>query len=104
MKELNDNNFKEEIKKEKLVLVDFYATWCGPCSMQADVLKKMTESRTLNFSVVKVNVDEAPGLALQHSISSIPTLVVYKNNEMVKKVVGLSDEEEILSIMGEFED
>lgn len=104
MKELNDDNFKEEIKKEKLVLVDFYATWCAPCSMQAEVLKKMNESRSLNFSIVKVNVDEAPGLALSHGISSIPTLVVYKNNELVKKVVGLSDEEEILNIMSEYED
>lgn len=104
MKELNDDNFKEEIKKEKLVLVDFYATWCGPCGMQAEVLKKMTESRSLNFSIVKVNVDEAPGMALEHGISSIPTLVVYKNNEMVKKLVGLSDEEEILNIMREYED
>ncbi len=104
MKELNDNNFREEIKKEKLALVDFYATWCGPCGMQADVLKRMSESRTLDFSIVKVNVDEAPGLALEHSISSIPTLVVYKEGKMVKKVVGLSDEEEILNIMSEFMD
>ena len=104
MKELNDDNFKEEIKKEKLVLVDFYATWCAPCSMQAEVLKKMSESRSLNFSIVKVNVDAAPALALSHGISSIPTLVVYKNNEMVKKVVGLSDEEEILNMIGEYED
>lgn len=103
MKELNDDNFKSEIKNEKLVLVDFYATWCAPCSMQAEVLKKMSESRSLNFSIVKVNVDEAPGLALSHGISSIPTLVVYKNNEIVKKIVGLSDEEEILNIMGEYE-
>ncbi len=104
MKELNDDNFKEEIKKEKLALVDFYATWCGPCGMQAEVLKKMSESRSLNFSIIKVNVDEAPGLALEHSISSIPTLVVYKEGRIVKKVVGLSDEEEILNIMGEYED
>ena len=64
----------------------------------------MSESRTLDFSIVKVNVDEAPGLALEHSISSIPTLVVYKDGKMVKKVVGLSDEEEILNIMVEFID
>ena len=104
MKELNDNNFKSEIAKEKLVLVDFYATWCGPCSMQSEVLKKMTNSRALSFGVAKVNVDEAPETSLECGVESIPTIMVFKNNQLVKKIVGYTEEEELLSIMEEFED
>lgn len=104
MKELNDKNFKEEISKEKLVLVDFYATWCMPCSMQAEVLKKMTTSRALNFNVAKVNVDEAPGIAAEYGIQSIPTLVIFKGNSVVKTIVGYTEEQELLALMQEYED
>lgn len=103
MKELNDKNFKEEISKEKLVLVDFYATWCMPCSMQAEVLKKMTTSRTLNFNVAKVNVDEARETALEYGIESIPTMLIFKGNELVRRIVGYTDEQELLSLMEEYE-
>lgn len=104
MKELNEDNFNSELEKEKLVLVDFYATWCGPCSMQSEVLKKMSNSRALKFSIVKVNVDEAPKIAFKYGIDSIPTMMVFKNNELVKRIVGYTDEEELLSVMSEFED
>ena len=104
MRELNDNNFKKEIEKEKLVLVDFYAVWCGPCAMQSEVLNKLSSSRSLNFDIVKVNVDEAPSIAEEYGIDSIPTLMVFKNNELVKRTVGYTEEEKILSIMEEFED
>lgn len=104
MKELNDDNFKEELGKSKLVLVDFYATWCGPCGIQSGILEKMNNSRSLNFEIVKVNVDNAPRLSMEYKIESIPTLMIFKDNILVKKSVGLSEEEEILSMMEEFED
>ena len=104
MKELNDKNFKDEIAKEKLVLVDFYATWCMPCTMQSEVLKKMSSSRSLNFNIIKVNVDEAPETAIKYGVQSIPTMIVFKGSEEVRRLVGYTEEEELLNIMEEYEE
>ena len=104
MREVTDNTFRQEIENKNLILVDFYATWCGPCKMQADVLEKINTSRSLKFDIIKVNVDESPKLAMEYEIESIPTLMVFKNNNLVKKIVGYVDEERLLNLMEEFED
>ncbi len=104
MIELNDKNFKEELKDRKLVLVDFYATWCGPCGMQAQVLDKMQNSRALGFDIVKVNVDEAPNLAREYGVDAIPTLLIFKDNKLIKKAVGYTEEDEILKMIEEIQE
>lgn len=99
MIELNDKNFKDEIKNRKLVLVDFYATWCGPCNMQAKVLEQFETSRGIDVDIAKVNVDEAPKLSMEYSVDSIPTLMIFKDNKVIKKIVGYTEEEELLRIL-----
>ena len=99
MVELNDNNFKSEIINKKLVLVDFYATWCGPCGMQAQVLDRLENSRGLECDIVKVNVDESPNVSSEFGIDSIPTLMLFKDGKLVKKVVGVTSEEEICKMV-----
>lgn len=99
MKEANDKNFEQVVNKERITLVDFFATWCMPCTMQAKVLEKLEQSRTLDFDIVKVNVDESPELASKFEISSIPTLVILKEGKVLKTSVGLSGENEILDMM-----
>ena len=76
------NKFEEEVKGE-LVLVDFYADWCGPCQMLAPELERLSEE--LGVKVVKINVDEVSELARRFRIMSIPTLLLYKNGEQVKR-------------------
>ena len=87
---LNMENFDNEINNsEKLVLVDFYATWCGPCKMLAPVLENIAEEYQDKINVYKVNVDEEMELARKFNIASIPTLIFFKDGKVAKTLVGL---------------
>lgn len=98
VKELTTENFKEEIASEQKTLVYFWAPWCGPCRMLSPIVDEIAETAT-DFKVGKVNVDEHPDIAREYSIAAIPTLLVFKNGELVGKTVGLSDKEEILALV-----
>ncbi len=93
---LTSKNFDEEVYKSDIpVLVDFWAGWCGPCMMLAPIVKKIAEEKEGKIKVGKVNVDEQPALTAKFGITSIPTLIVFKNGEIHKKSVGYLSEEEI---------
>ena len=83
-----NTNFPELLEGGKLVIVDFWATWCGPCRMLSPILDEVEEEMAEQISVVKVNVDDADEIAAQYRIMSIPTLLFFKNGEMVDKTVG----------------
>ena len=85
--ELNEKNFATEAKAG-LVLVDFWAPWCGPCRMQGPILEQVV-GKVEGAKIAKVNVDEAGGLAAQFGVQSIPTLVVLKDGKVVKQFVGV---------------
>lgn len=86
---LTNDNFEEEVlRSDKPVLVDFWATWCGPCRMLAPVIAQIAEEKEGQIKVGKVDVDEEPELAIRYGISSIPCLKVFKNGEVVKSSVG----------------
>ncbi len=96
---LNKDNFeKEVINEEKIVLVDFWATWCGPCQMIAPVIEKIAEENT-NVKVGKVNVDDEQELAVKYGVMSIPTLIFFKKGNPVKEVVGFHSKSEIEEII-----
>lgn len=98
----NDNYSKEVLEyKEKVVLVDFYADWCGPCKMMAPVVEEISEELKDKVKVCKVNVDESQDLAAQYGIMSIPTLIFVKNGKLEKTLVGLRDKQELVSIIEE---
>ncbi len=88
MKVATNTNFQELLQDSKLVIVDFWATWCGPCRMLSPILDQVEEEMQDQITVVKVNVDDADEIAAQYRIMSIPTLLFVKNGEIVDKTVG----------------
>lgn len=83
-----NTTFQELLQDTKLVVVDFWATWCGPCRMLSPILDEVEEEMSDKISVVKVNVDDADQIAMQYRIMSIPTLLFFKNGQIVDKTVG----------------
>ena len=83
-----NTNFDGLLESEKLVIVDFWATWCGPCRMLSPLLDEVEEEMADKIVVVKVNVDDADEIAMRYRIMSIPTLVFFKDGKMVDRTVG----------------
>lgn len=92
-----DQNFDQEVLKSDLpVLVDFYAEWCGPCRMMAPVVEEIAQEMEGKIKVGKLNVDENEQLAAKYGVMSIPTLILFKNGEPVKTMLGFRSKEEVL--------
>ena len=96
---INKNNFQNEVlNSEKPVLLDFWASWCGPCRMVSPIVDEIAAERS-DIKVGKINVDEQPELAAQFGVMSIPTLVVMKNGRIVNQVVGARPKAQILAML-----
>lgn len=94
---INEGNFGEKVlKSEKMVLVDFYADWCGPCRMMSPIIDEIAEELKESVKVGKINVDENQELAIKYDVMSIPTIIIFKNGMPVKTFLGVTDKNEIL--------
>lgn len=92
--EVTDKNFNEEVlQSEKPVLVDFWATWCGPCQMLGPVVEELSEEMGDKMKIVKLEVDSNPETAEKYEIMSVPSLKVFKNGKVVKEFTGLQNKE-----------
>lgn len=90
------NNFENEvIKSNKLTLVDFYATWCGPCQMLSPILEKIANEND-SFDIAKVDVDENEKIAYEYKIMYVPTLLLFKEGKVLEKLDGFNEEHQIL--------
>ena len=91
----NEQDFIKEIQKD-VIVVDFYADWCGPCKMMGKVLEEID-----NIDILKVNVDNFPNIAREYKVMSIPTLIIFKNGKEDKKTIGMMSKQELDSWLGE---
>lgn len=98
MKIVNSAEFREEIKNG-VVLVDFFATWCGPCKMLAPVLEQVSEEMAGKVNVIKVDIDQCPDLADEFKIASVPTMMIFKDNAKVDMLVGFLPKERITEVI-----
>jgi len=103
MVQLTDSNFDSEISQSAIpILVDFWAVWCGPCKMIAPELEKLHEEKKNVLKIGKLNVDDNRDIAIRYGISSIPTLLLFKNGEVVKKLIGAMSKDKILNEISSF--
>lgn len=98
---ITTNNFDDEVlKSDKPVLVDFWATWCGPCKMMGPEIAKIADERASTLKVGKVNVDDEPELAQKFGIMSIPTVILFNRGKAEKTSVGFLPKDELLKNLG----
>ncbi len=98
MKIINQKDFENEIK-EGVVLVDFFATWCGPCRMMGAILEEVDKEIEGKAKIVKIDVDQNQDLARRFGVMSIPTLILFKNGQMVQKSVGVMQKNQCVDLI-----
>ncbi|NNC78745.1 MAG: thioredoxin [Acidimicrobiales bacterium] len=100
---LSDENFADTISAEgEPVLVDFWAEWCGPCKMIAPILDEIADEQVGSVKIAKLNVDDAPDTARQHEVMSIPTMILFKDGQPVKRIVGAKPKDALMAEISEY--
>ncbi len=96
------NNFHELIKNTKPTLVDFFATWCGPCKMQSPIIEQVRQRMGNDANVLKIDVDRYSDISALYHVKSVPTLIIFKEGEIVWRASGLHQEDVLVAKLCEF--
>ncbi|PWG05627.1 thioredoxin [Polaribacter aquimarinus] len=96
------SNFSEIINQDKPVLVDFFATWCGPCQTMGPILKQVKDELEEKITIIKIDVDKNQALASKFQVRGVPTFVLYKNGKQVWRQSGLVQKNELVSVIKSF--
>ena len=92
--EITDQNFDQEVLKSDIpVLIDFFAEWCGPCKMQAPIIEDLEKEYQEKAKIVKMNVDQSPQTSNQYQVMSIPTIILFKDGQIVERLSGLQQKD-----------
>ena len=95
------NAFQQLIQKDQPVLVDFFATWCGPCQMLAPILKQVKESLGERITIIKIDVDKNQAIVAQYQVRGVPTMLLFKNGKQLWRQSGVVSKEELIKIIVE---
>jgi len=95
------NAFQQLIQKDQPVLVDFFATWCGPCQMLAPILKQVKESLGERITIIKIDVDKTQAIAAQYQVRGVPTMLLFQNGKQLWRQSGVVSKEELVKIIVE---
>ena len=94
--ELTDATFQQTVASSPILIVDFWATWCGPCKMIGPIIDEIATELAGKVTLAKVNVDDCPGIAAEHRISAIPTIMIFKNGALADRSTGLASKAALL--------
>ncbi len=97
------SEFNDLINQNKPILVDFFATWCGPCKMQSPILEQVKASVGDGANIIKIDIDKNEDLAMRYNVRSVPTLILFKNGEAVWRTVGLQQADLLIGKLKEYE-
>jgi len=97
-------NFKELIHSSKPVLVDFFATWCGPCQYQGPILDEVASAIGEGAKIIKVDVDKNPAAAQAYGVRGVPTLIIFKEGEVKWKHAGVKQKDELVALLKQYQD
>ena len=100
MKQINENDFSQVINSDKPVLVDFFATWCGPCKIMHPILEQIEQTELgQKYNFVQIDVDKNPNLSNEYSVMAVPTLALFKDGQVVYKQAGVHQPQQLMKVL-----